>query len=79
MTAMATNAEIGARIGLTHSGVSRIRSAGRIPNLDTMARIEAATGWTIEEQSRAAAGGRDAYAAAFEQQVTASTHAAAPT
>ncbi|HEU5046089.1 MAG TPA: helix-turn-helix transcriptional regulator [Nocardioidaceae bacterium] len=64
---MATNAEIGTRIGLSHSGVSRIRSGGRIPNLETMRRIEQATGWSIEKQTRAAADGR--YVDEFEDKV----------
>lgn len=67
---MATNSDIGARIGITGSGVSRIRTGGRVPNLDTMRRIEDATGWTIEAQSRAAAdGGREGYAVEFNQRV----------
>lgn len=66
---MATNEEIGQRIGLSHSGVSRIRSGGRIPNLVTMGRIEQATNWTIEQQSRAASEGREHYAAEFNRLV----------
>jgi transcriptional regulator with XRE-family HTH domain len=64
---VATNQQIGDRIGLSHSGVSRIRSGGRVPLLPTMLRIEQATGWSVEEQSRAAAQGR--YAEQFEQRV----------
>lgn len=67
---MATNTEIGERIGITGSGVSRIRTGGRVPNLETMRRIEAATGWSIEAQSRAAAdGGRQGYAVEFNRLV----------
>jgi transcriptional regulator with XRE-family HTH domain len=73
---MATNEEIGQRIGLSHSGVSRIRSGGRIPNLVTMGRIEQATGWTIEEQSRAAATGRLNYTIEFVKRVCADQPAA---
>lgn len=80
MATMATNEEIGQRIGLSHSGVSRIRSGGRTPNIQTMGRIERACGWTIEEQSRAAAQGRMFYAREFNRRLagvdTAATYVA---
>jgi transcriptional regulator with XRE-family HTH domain len=60
-----TNAEVGEKIGLTHSAVSRIRSGDRLPSLAAMRAIEKAYGWTRYHQLLA----RDqhAYAAAFEQ------------
>lgn len=75
MITVATNAEIGERIGLSYSGVSRIRAGNRIPNRETMQRIEDATGWTLEQQSRAAAEGK--YPAEFERLVMAHDYAAA--
>lgn len=63
-TVIPTNAEVGEKIGLTHSGVSRIRSGDRLPSLDTMAAIERAFGWSRAAQLQARDEGK--YAQAFE-------------
>lgn len=62
-----TNEAIAERIGISHSGVSRIRTGGRVPLRETMLAIEREFGWTLEQQSRAAAEGR--YSAEFENRV----------
>lgn len=62
-----TNESIAVRIGLSHSGVSRIRSGDRIPLVSTQVAIEDAYGWTVEEQARAIANGE--YAARFDERV----------
>lgn len=62
---MATNEQIGQAIGLTYSGVSRIRSGNREPGRDAMVRIAAAFHWPVEQQIDALIGGR--YAAEFSE------------
>lgn len=64
-----TNEAVGQLLGLSHSGVSRIRSGARIPLLTTMQRIERALGWPVGLQAAAAA--RGDYAAQFEQRIAA--------
>jgi len=63
--AAATNREIGEILGLTHAGVSRLRSGDRLPSIDTMFNIEAEYGWKIDAQMRARKKG--SYSAEFEQ------------
>lgn len=46
----ATNPEVGQRIGLSYSGVSRIRSGDRYPSLAVMRKIREAYGWSLADQ-----------------------------
>ena len=48
--APATNPEVGKQIGLSYSGVSRIRSGDRYPSLAVMRKISRAYSWPMEEQ-----------------------------
>jgi transcriptional regulator with XRE-family HTH domain len=45
-----TNREVAELLGLTHSAVSRLRAGNRLPNLDTMSRIETALNWPAGDQ-----------------------------
>src|SRR5699024_5766826 len=61
------NANVAERIGLTISGVSRIRNANRHPHPLTMRNIYQQYGWDIYDQfERAHYGKRDDYAKKFE-------------
>lgn len=64
-----TNTEIASLIGLSHSGVSRIRSGHRLPSLQAMRRIEQEFNWPLNAQ--AVARERGTYAVEFEVAVTA--------
>jgi len=71
---MATNRQVGDRIGLSHSSVSRIRAGERIPSVDVMVVIEREYGWTLADQVTARAQqmadpASQAYVLAFEQAV----------
>lgn len=46
----ATHPEVGKRIGLTYSAVSRIRSGDRYPSLAVMRAIEREYAWPVAEQ-----------------------------
>lgn len=59
-----TNSEVGARIGLTHSAVSRIRSGERLPSMSIMRAIEDEYGW--DRLSQWAARDEGKYAECFE-------------
>lgn len=62
------NANVAERIGLTISGVSRIRNANRHPHPLTMRNIYQEYGWDIYDQfERAHYGKRDDYAKKFEE------------
>jgi len=56
-----TNDEVGRLIGLSHSGVSRIKSGVRHPGVKTMVRIEKAFGWSVQDQVNARTRGDYAY------------------
>lgn len=45
-----TNSDVASRVGLTHSGVSRIRSGARLPSIAVMRRIETVYGWNTQKQ-----------------------------
>ncbi len=63
-----SNSDVGARIGLTEGGVSRIRSGNRRPAPATMYAIEQAYGWDKHEQWELASfGAETAYAERFER------------
>lgn len=66
-----TNPEVGKRIGLSYSGVSRIRSGDRYPSLAVMRKIREAYGWSLaDQQALIPDKGRDmAYAEEFERRV----------
>lgn len=61
---LATNVEVAERLGLTHSGVSRLRSGDRRASFDVMARIEKRLGWELSYQVNARRDGK--WAEAFE-------------
>lgn len=73
--AAATNSEIAQLLGLTHSGVSRIRAGLRIPSFTTMAAIATEFDWPIEQQvgavvaAQARSGRALTYAEMFEQRL----------
>lgn len=69
----ATNPEVGKRIGLSYSGVSRIRSGDRYPSLAVMRKIREAYGWSLaDQQALIPDKGRNLdYAAEFERRVNA--------
>jgi transcriptional regulator with XRE-family HTH domain len=67
----ATNPEVGKRIGLSYSGVSRIRSGDRYPSLAVMRKIRDAYGWPVgDQQALIPDHGRNmAYAHEFERRI----------
>lgn len=65
-TAAVTNPQVGEKIGIGHTGVSRLRSGDRSPSIETMIAIEEAYSWPIGEQIRARRQGKKPYAEAFE-------------
>lgn len=67
----ATNPEVGKRIGLSYSGVSRIRSGDRYPSLAVMRKIAAAYAWPVaDQQALIPDTGRDmAYALELERKI----------
>ncbi|QLF82716.1 helix-turn-helix DNA binding domain protein [Microbacterium phage SBlackberry] len=46
-----TNRAVADKLGLSESGVSRLRSGDRLPSLALMQKIEAAYGWSVQGQS----------------------------
>jgi transcriptional regulator with XRE-family HTH domain len=48
-----TNSQVAEALGLSESGVSRLRSGDRLPSLDVMQTIEKVYGWTVQGQSNA--------------------------
>lgn len=50
MTERLSNAELGAKLGVSHATVSRIRSGNRLPSIGVMSRISELTGWSIDDQ-----------------------------
>jgi transcriptional regulator with XRE-family HTH domain len=71
-----TNPEVGKRIGLSYSGVSRIRSGDRYPSLAVMRKIREAYGWSVaDQQSLIPDTGRNLdYALEFERRINANTN-----
>jgi transcriptional regulator with XRE-family HTH domain len=63
-----TNHEVGARIGLSHSGVSRIRSGTRLPSVPVMSKIASEYGWDLNDQVEARYHG--SYHVEFERVLT---------
>lgn len=59
-----TNREMGEKIGVTHSAVSRIRNGIRKPSLEVMRKIDKRFGWTVQAQSASMQKGR--YAKDFD-------------
>lgn len=68
----ATNPEVGKRIGLTYSAVSRIRNGERYPSLAVMRAIEREYAWTVADQQKLIpTEGRDlAYSTEFARVLT---------
>jgi transcriptional regulator with XRE-family HTH domain len=60
-----TNIEVGARIDLDHSTVSRIRRGQRRPSLASMLRIQRQYGWSLADQAGAIVSGN--YGPDFER------------
>lgn len=60
-----TNTQIAEDIGLTHSGVSRIRSGDRLPSISVMAKIADVYGWSPDSQMAARFHGK--YPERFEE------------
>ncbi len=48
-----TNQELADRLGLTHSGISRIRSGSRLPSIEVMDQLDKLYGWSVVKQIRA--------------------------
>ena len=53
-----TNSQIAEALGLSESGVSRLRSGDRLPSLEVMQKIETKYGWTVQGQSNARQAGK---------------------
>lgn len=68
-----TNPEIARVLGLSESGVHRIRNGSRYPSLAVMRRIASAYGWPLDEQVHLIPEGPPNmdYANEFERRVTA--------
>jgi transcriptional regulator with XRE-family HTH domain len=47
-----SNAEVARRLGITASGVSRLRSGNRRPSFDLMVKIANEFWWPLEDQAR---------------------------
>ena len=62
------NGEIALLVGMSPSGISRIRNGGRTPNWDTMRKVAKAFGWPLEAQ--AVAVDKGVYSVQFEQVVS---------
>lgn len=48
-----TNSQVAEALGLSESGVSRLRSGDRLPSLEVMQKIETVYGWSVQGQSNA--------------------------
>lgn len=66
-SAVPTNPSVGKRLGLSPSGVSRIRTGSRLPSLRVIEQVAEEYGWTVQEQVQARLAG--AYAREFEKRV----------
>jgi transcriptional regulator with XRE-family HTH domain len=58
-----TNRQLAAKIGLTHSTVSRIRNGERLPSITAMEAIARECGWKVTDQLKSRTEGT--YAADF--------------
>lgn len=70
-----TNKEIASLLGLSESGVSRLRTGARMPSLDVMQRIEKAFQWSVQRQSNARAIGSLVWTDEFEAALSAHAEA----
>lgn len=66
-----SNVEVGRRIGLHHTSVSRVRKGERVPSLEVMQKIATEFGWSLDDQAQCKAKSRADYAAGFEAQIRA--------
>lgn len=64
-----TNAAVGELIGLSHSGVSRIRAGERLPSIDVMQAIAREFSWDLGVQAVQRAKGGKRYSAEFERHI----------
>jgi len=53
-----TNGAVAELLGISESGVSRLRSGGRKPSIPMMQKVEQAFDWSIQGQSAAYARGK---------------------
>lgn len=60
-----TNRAVADKLGLSESGVSRLRSGDRLPSLALMGKIQEAYGWSIQAQWQARADAK--WTSAFEE------------
>lgn len=63
-----TNKAVADKLGMSESGVSRLRSGDRMPSLSLMQRIQEAYGWSVQQQSDHRAAGT--WTTGFEAAVT---------
>lgn len=70
MTTTLLNRAVAEQLGLSESGVSRLRSGSRFPSLAVMQTIEGAFGWTVQDQSDALQ--RDTWTDDFELAISSS-------
>lgn len=47
------NKDVAESLGMSESGVSRIRTGSRQPSLSVMQKIESVYGWSVQHQSNA--------------------------
>lgn len=66
-----TNPEVGKRLGLSYSAISRIRSGSRYPSVAIMRKIRDVYGWPIQDQVALIpeAGHNTAYSEEFERRI----------
>lgn len=64
-----TNAAVGELIGLTHAGVSRIRSGERLPSITVMQAIAEHFSWDLSAQAVTRAKGGKRYSEEFERAI----------
>jgi transcriptional regulator with XRE-family HTH domain len=62
-----TNVDLGAKLGISHAQVSRLRSGDRSPTLATLVSVQKTLGWPVADQVKAFEVGT--YAAGFEDAI----------
>jgi len=65
-----TNEEIGKKLGLTYSAVSRLRRGERLPSIGVMMAVETHFAWSVADQVKTRAShGAKAYARVLEEHI----------
>lgn len=67
-----TLGSVAARLGMSESSVSRLRSGRRSPSWETMRKIQTEYGWPIDEQTTVLANennGKERYARLFRERL----------